>query len=158
MSHVQPCVLRQASHSPAFEAAMAHYKDCIRTCLRKWHGYECQVRHPMICSHALAVRWAHIHIFALALSHVTDKCVHVYSSDPGRAVHMPLITDGCVLLQEGEGDFMLAFPSSVKAVMFCLKVRPANGHGFLVLSRSECRICKSCMLPFSQWRNVPSAC
>ena len=91
-------------------------------------------------------------IFAVALSQPTHADAHVYRSDPGRAVHMRPITNGCRMLQEGEGDFMLAFPSSVKAVMFCLKVRPGPAHAFPVLSRLEQKSdCHACCQQTDQW-------
>ena len=39
-------LLLQASKSPAYEAALGHYRDCIRTSLLTWRGYECQVGQP----------------------------------------------------------------------------------------------------------------
>ena len=43
-------MLVQASRLPAYEAVMNHYKDCIRACLHRSGGYECQAR-----MHALTV-------------------------------------------------------------------------------------------------------
>ena len=38
------CCLPQAGKSPAYEAAMNHYRDCVRSMLLRNSGYECQVQ------------------------------------------------------------------------------------------------------------------
>ena len=96
---------------------MNHYRDCVRSILLQTASYECQVsRHQ-----------SNVHSALVLAMHQGFSCALGASPHANRAYtfEMRWLQSMC-WLQEGDGDFMLVFPTSIEAAIFCLKVAPGS--------------------------------
>ena len=128
----------QAQNAGAYERALYIFEICMRTCLTKCAGYECQVSlqqhwqsrlsHSMSCRLAWKVCWrSQIASLLLRAEGVPDLWSHdltiLEPTQPYRLrIRLADCCESCDGMQSGNGDCMLAFEAPARAAFFCILV------------------------------------